>query len=80
METTMSQPPSFDPFHYYRDHADSGAWGVRDARSGTSLAVGLDKSVAAAIACLLNGDIATARSLLDHLPDQASLAYLPAIP
>jgi hypothetical protein len=37
---------------------------VRDARSGTSLAVGLDKSIAAAIACLLNGEVSWARSLL----------------
>jgi hypothetical protein len=80
METTMSQPPSFDPFHYYRDHADSGAWGVRDARSGTSLAVGLDKSIAAAIACLLNGEVSWARSLLEYLPPRLPPARLPAPP
>jgi hypothetical protein len=67
--------PTFNPHHYFRDHyiqghTGSGAWGVRNARTGVTLAVGLDKSVAAALACLLNGEIAEARSLLEGLPDQ----------
>jgi hypothetical protein len=56
------------PYHYFRDHDVSGAWGVRDARTDVVLAVGLDKTVAAAIAHLLNGEIAFACSLLETLP------------
>jgi hypothetical protein len=70
MNEAPAMMPTFDPYHYFRDHEDSGAWGLRDARTGVTLAVGLDKSVAAALACLLNGDVASARSLLEYLPDQ----------
>jgi hypothetical protein len=59
---------------YFRDH-DNGAWGVRMAAdehdvAGDFVVTGLDKSVAAAIACLLSGDIAGARSLLAALPER----------
>jgi hypothetical protein len=78
----MTKAPAFDPFHYFRDHADSGAWGVADSRSTprTIVAVGLDKSVAAATACLLNGDLASARSFLENLPDQMPAGYIPVVP
>jgi hypothetical protein len=59
--------------HYYRDHDDTGAWGVKDGANGRVIATGFDKSVAAAVACLLNGDIALARSFLDRLPDRIAL-------
>jgi hypothetical protein len=64
----------FEPCYYFRDHAVSGAWGVRDARTDETLAVGLDKNVAAAVACLLNGEIDIARSLLKGLPSTMETA------
>jgi hypothetical protein len=61
-----------DDAWYFRDH-DNGAWGVRTGSphdvAGDLVVTGLDKSVAAAIACLIRGDISGARSLLEHLPD-----------
>jgi hypothetical protein len=56
--------------HYYaRDH-DCMAWSVRKGDENfVPIATGLDKSVAAALACLLNGDIAFARWFLEGLPD-----------
>jgi hypothetical protein len=51
---------------YFRDHAISGAWGVRDNHSGRVFAVGMDKTYAAAFACLLNGDIEHAKALLQY--------------
>jgi hypothetical protein len=64
--------PTFEPYHYFRHHPTG--WGVRDARDQSTLAVGLDKNVAAALACALNGDIRSARDLLDHMPDQMPIA------
>jgi hypothetical protein len=69
--------PRFDPYHYFRDHEDSGAWGLQDGRTAEILAVGLDKNIAAAAACLLNGEIADARSLLEDLPSQMEIARAP---
>ena len=65
---------TFDPYHFFRDHEDSGAWGLQDSRTAAILAVGLDKNIAAAAACLLNGQIAGARNLLESLPDQMEIA------
>jgi len=61
------------PHYFFRDH-DTPGWGVARAHSATSasgdtIVTGLDKNVAAAIACLLNGDIDDARILLHTLPD-----------
>jgi len=62
-------------YFYFRDH-DTGAWGVKVAKNpydvaGDLVVLGhLDKSVAAAVAELLNGNIAHARSLLATLSDQ----------
>ena len=60
---------------YFRDHETPG-WGVKrgevGAVEGVTLLTGLDKSIAATIAALLDGDITRARGLLDVF------AYLPA--
>ena len=53
--------------HYY--FRDLPAWGVRDAKRNAVVVSGLDKSVAAAVACLLNGDIAYAGLFLAYLPE-----------
>ena len=60
-------------YFYYRDH-ENGAWGVARANNpqsvaGDPLVTGLDKSIAASVASLLNGKVGTARSLLARLPD-----------
>lgn len=47
-------------FHYFRDHAESGAWGVREGATGRVVAVGMDKNEAAIVAVFLNGDTADA--------------------
>lgn len=51
-------------FYYFRDHENSGAWGVHDGRTEQVRAVGMDKNDAAAFACFLNGDIEHAREIL----------------
>lgn len=66
-------------YGYFRDHG-SMSWGVVRGLGGCHMArpdggdgiivTGLDKSVAAAVACLLNGDIAYGRLYLDHLPEK----------
>jgi len=55
---------------YFRDH-ETMTWGVADVTDHRILS-GVDKSIAAAIACLLNGDVAVARLFLDGLPDKMS--------
>jgi hypothetical protein len=56
---------------YFRDHASPG-WGVGDGKGGTGpvLITGLDKNIAAAIACLLNGDVGRAKAHLGPLPEK----------
>ena len=66
----MSDPDGYwdhVPHHYYRDH-DTMSWGVRN--NGWPVVTGLDKSIAAAVACLLNGDVELARMFLSGLPDK----------
>jgi hypothetical protein len=65
-------------YHYYRDHVDSGAWGVRH-KDGRIVAVGLDKSVAAAIACLLNGHVVMAQLFLQGMSEQLFEAIEPKL-
>jgi hypothetical protein len=53
-------------FYYFHD--DAGAWGVRDAEGDHGIVIdGLDKNIAAVIACLHNGDIAHAIDVLRGL-------------
>lgn len=47
-------------YHYYRDHEQSGAWGVRDSRSGRIVAIGMDKTDALMLALFLEGKTAEA--------------------
>lgn len=46
-------------FHYFRDHEQSGAWGVREVastdRASRTVAIGMDKTEALALALLLDG-------------------------
>lgn len=67
MERRSRVPPGYwgqVRFFYFRDPP---AWGVREA-GGALIARGLDKSVAAAVACLLNGDLDLAAVFLEALP------------
>lgn len=62
-------------YHYFHDHDVNGGWTVEDRISRFPLAGGLDRNVAAAIACLLNGDIDLAMLFLHDL-----MAVLPLVP
>lgn len=60
---------------YFRDH-DAPGWGVKRGQAGAvdgiTVVTGLDKSIAAAVALLLDGKVRQARGLLDvfdYLPD-----------
>lgn len=48
--------PTLSRFHPYRDHEQSGAWGVRDDATEASVGIGMDRGVAIALALLLNGN------------------------
>lgn len=62
-ETTVRWPKNYwEKARFYYFHDNDGAWGV--ATEGMPIHCGMDKTDAAAAACLLNGDRELARSLL----------------
>jgi hypothetical protein len=51
--------------YYYRDHEQSGAWGVRefDGATGRIVAIGMDKTDALMLALFLDGQFAEAEAI-----------------
>jgi hypothetical protein len=62
-DDSHTQTATAPRFRYFRYHETPG-WGVRDHTGGRVVVTGLDQHDAFAIAAILNGDRALARSLL----------------